>query len=618
MIHRILLLLGTALTLAACDSGSMKDRSAADGGQKTKQAGSVVAAPSPAGQSSTARVALVMGNNQYTNLPDTKQLASPVADATDVAAALKGLGYTLVTGKAVTDAGKDAMLTATESFAQEARNAEAAVFYFSGHGVQVGEDNYLLPSDVPTLTGMSVLKNRTVLLRDAVMVALEEAGVRNKAIILDCCRDNPFAAQLELALAQVGKNIRTKSVGEITGYGPGFYLAFATSPGFTAEDGNGERNSPFTAAMLKSLPGGAGKDIDFFFRDVKLLLGQEQVSWTNHSLNSSFALARATVAREEAKLAAAPAMSESEIKRQIAEGVAAELARRQAMAPAPPAAITPPSSPPLTSTPSTSPLPSTSSTSTTEPKAGATMTVSLPGGEKMVFCYCPPGTFTMGSPASEEDRSEDEAQVPVRISKGYWMARTEVTQGQWEAVMGSNPSYFKGSKDLPVEKVSWEEVQAFIAKLNGLVSVPGGLKLTLPTEAQWEYACRAGTESAFAYGDTLTSVQANFDGENPYGSTKKGVYLGKTVKVGSYAASAWGLQDMHGNVYEWCLDAWDGNSKYIGGTDRVGTAGSYRVVRGGSWLLSGRFCRSAFRVRSEPGFRGSGLGFRLASVPAER
>jgi hypothetical protein len=251
------------------------------------------------------RVALVIGNNKYANLSENRQLTSPVADATDVAAALKALGYTLISGGAVTDASKDTMLNATEAFAKAAKNAEGAVFYYSGHGVQVGEDNYLLPSDAPHLTGISVLRNRTVLLRDSVMVALEESGAKNKVIILDCCRDNPFAAQLDTAMSQVGKSVSTKSVGQISGYGSGFYLAFATSPGTTADDGNGQRNSPFTSAMLKSFPTSAGKDIDFFFRDVKKLLGVEQVSWTNHSLNDSFALALAGM---EKSLPPAPAV----------------------------------------------------------------------------------------------------------------------------------------------------------------------------------------------------------------------------------------------------------------------------------------------------------------------
>lgn len=242
--------------------------------------------------SAAERVALVIGNNRYANLPDSRQLASPVADATDVASALKALGYTLITGSAITDASRDSITSATEEFAAAARGAEAAVFYFSGHGVQVGEDNYLLPTDTPKLNGLSMLKGRTVLLRDSVMVALEEAGAKTKIIILDCCRDNPFASQLQAAIASLGKSIKTKSVGEITGYGPGFYLAFATSPGQTAADGNGERNSPFTAAMLKALPTSAAKDIDFYFRDVKALLPDDQVSWTNHSIKGEFSLSR--------------------------------------------------------------------------------------------------------------------------------------------------------------------------------------------------------------------------------------------------------------------------------------------------------------------------------------
>ena len=236
------------------------------------------------------RVALVIGNNSYTELPERMQLTSPVADATDVAAALKALGYVIITGQALTDASREAITTATEKFAAESKGAEAAVFFYSGHGVQVGEDNYLLPTDTPKLTGMSMLKNRGVLLRDSIMVGLEEAGAKTKVVILDCCRDNPFSAQLEAALSGIGKSVKTKSVGEITGYGPGFYLAFATSPGTTASDGNGQRNSPFTAAMLDAIPQSASKDIDFFFRDVKGKLGADQVSWTNHSLTDSFSL----------------------------------------------------------------------------------------------------------------------------------------------------------------------------------------------------------------------------------------------------------------------------------------------------------------------------------------
>lgn len=237
------------------------------------------------------RVALVMGVNNYKELSAQRQLTSPVHDAQDVAAALSCIGYTLVTGAAVVEADRATMLKAAETFAAQARSAEAAVFYYSGHGVQIGEDNYLLPSDMPKPDGISKLNNHAILLRNTVMVALEESGVKTKVIVLDCCRDNPFSAELEIALSTVGrKNMRTKSLGEITGYGPGFYLAFATSPGQTAADGNGQRNSPFTAAFLKAIPVSANEDIDFFFRNVKSLLPRDQVSWTNHSITERFAL----------------------------------------------------------------------------------------------------------------------------------------------------------------------------------------------------------------------------------------------------------------------------------------------------------------------------------------
>ena len=225
----------------------------------------------------------------------------------------------------------------------------------------------------------------------------------------------------------------------------------------------------------------------------------------------------------------------------------------------------------------------------------------------------------MGSPKTEEGRTDDEDQVPVQITRGYWLAQTECTQGQWEALMGSNPSNFKGSKNLPVEQVSWYDAQGLITKLNEAVRLPDGWTFSLPTEAQWEYACRAGKPGAFAFGDTLTSQQANFDGNFPYPSTStsKGSYLEKTTDVAHYSANAWGLYDMHGNVLEWCKDEWDGKSKLIGGRNPESQTGSFRVFRGGSWYGYGRGCRSAYRDRYVPAFRCDDLGFRVAAVPTE-
>ena len=222
-----------------------------------------------------------------------------------------------------------------------------------------------------------------------------------------------------------------------------------------------------------------------------------------------------------------------------------------------------------------------------------------------------PGTFLMGSPAGEADRDDDEVQHHVTLTKAFWLGKYEVTQGQWKAVMGDNPSNFTGD-GLPVEKVSWEDAMEFCGKLDRMDgNKPRGYVYSLPTEAQWEYACRAGTTTATAYGESLSSRQANFDGDNPYGGAPKGPYLSKTTPVGSYRPNAWGFYDMHGNVREWCQDRY-GDYPGSSVSDPEGpSTGASRVGRGGSWGNVGRYCRSADRDGSGPGLRDSSLGFRL-------
>jgi formylglycine-generating enzyme required for sulfatase activity len=181
--------------------------------------------------------------------------------------------------------------------------------------------------------------------------------------------------------------------------------------------------------------------------------------------------------------------------------------------------------------------------------------------------------------------------------------------------MGANPSHFTGSTQLPVERVSWDDVQGFLGNLNRAGGLPAGWKWALPTEAQWEYACRAGTTTVFSFGDSLSSREANFNGDYPYGGASEGPYLEKTVGVGSYAANAWGLHDMHGNVWEWCADWYD--KTLTGGADPDGpNTGVYRVIRGGSWGNYAANCRAASRNRNDPGHRSNYLGFRPALVPS--
>jgi formylglycine-generating enzyme len=225
----------------------------------------------------------------------------------------------------------------------------------------------------------------------------------------------------------------------------------------------------------------------------------------------------------------------------------------------------------------------------------------------MKFVWIPPGTFLMGSPKDEIGREDDEAQHKVTLTKGFCMGAHLVTQEQWQSVMGSNPSHFKGEKDLPVEQVSWEDCQEFIKKLRERDKKP----YRLPTEAEWEYACRAGTTTPFYFGATISTDQANYDGNHIYGNGKKGMCRQKTTPVGIFPANAWGLYDTHGNLWEWCQD-WFGDYPQNDVDDPQGPdAGQYRVLRGGSWYDTPGYCRSAFSYRNEPGNRNFNCGLRV-------
>jgi formylglycine-generating enzyme required for sulfatase activity/tRNA A-37 threonylcarbamoyl transferase component Bud32 len=222
-----------------------------------------------------------------------------------------------------------------------------------------------------------------------------------------------------------------------------------------------------------------------------------------------------------------------------------------------------------------------------------------------------PGTFEMGSSSG----SFDETPHAVTLTQGYWLGKYEVTQAEWERVMGSNPSRYKGGGK-PVESVSWTDVTSFCDKLTALERkagrLPAGMAYQLPTEAQWEYACRAGTKTAFSFGDELTAKDAN------YAYDGFGTGLQRTSDVGEYPANGWGFHDMHGNVWEWCAD-WYGDYPAGAARDPVGPAdGSSRVLRGGSWLHTADPARSAFRFRSEPAYGNFSLGFRLSLRPASK
>ncbi len=234
------------------------------------------------------------------------------------------------------------------------------------------------------------------------------------------------------------------------------------------------------------------------------------------------------------------------------------------------------------------------------------------GDVPLEMIYVPSGTFMMGSPDNEKERSDSEGpQHRVNVPE-FWVGKYQVTQAQWQVVMGNNPSSFKGNNH-PVENVSWENAEDFCQKLAQMT----GKAFRLPSEVEWEYACRAGTTTPFAFGDSLASTQANFNGNYPYGGAVKGPYLKSTAPVGSYAHNAFGLYDMHGNVWEWCQD-WFADD-YYQQCEKQGTVidptgpekGQSRALRGGSWGLNGRNCRSADRNWLEPGDLNLKFGLRV-------
>jgi len=265
-----------------------------------------------------------------------------------------------------------------------------------------------------------------------------------------------------------------------------------------------------------------------------------------------------------------------------------------------------------------------------EPEIGTNRIVTNTIGMKLA--RIPAGTFAMGSPRGEAERVENEERHEVTITKPFYLGEYEVTQPQYVAVMkgvrdANNRSTFQAD-NLPVENVEWKMAKVFCEQLSARPEeVEAKRKYRLPTEAEWEYACRAGTATAFHVGDSLSSTQANFNGEYPAGGGETGKYLRRTAPVGSYPPNAFGLYDMHGNVSEWCSD-WYDPEYYLNSPeedplgppfgvvstkfDNNGNQNFFVVIRGGSWLDDGRGCRSAYRYRAMPNTQYRLIGFRVA------
>jgi formylglycine-generating enzyme required for sulfatase activity len=249
----------------------------------------------------------------------------------------------------------------------------------------------------------------------------------------------------------------------------------------------------------------------------------------------------------------------------------------------------------------------------------------LGAGVELDMVLIPGGSFMMGSPEDELGRSDNESPQHLVTIKPFFMGKYPITQAQWKAIavlpqvdqqLDPDPSYFKGS-DRPVEKISWYDAVEFCDRL----SHQTGRKYRLPSEAEWEYACRAGTTTPFHFGETISTDLANYNGNHTYRTGSKGIHRGETMPSGSFGvANAFGLYDMHGNVWEWCADRWhpnyqsapsDGSTWINNHNQNKSDSQNYRLLRGGSWNLLPGFCRSAVRSFNYPGSLNYSFGFRL-------
>jgi formylglycine-generating enzyme required for sulfatase activity len=257
-------------------------------------------------------------------------------------------------------------------------------------------------------------------------------------------------------------------------------------------------------------------------------------------------------------------------------------------------------------------------------------------GPSLTMLWIPPGRFWMGSPEDEPERRTNEGPQHLVQLQGFFLAQNPITQAQWREVaqwrpnrgertwnqkLDSNPSRFKGDQR-PVEQVSWDDAMEFCRRL----SQRTGRHYTLPSEAQWEYACRAGTTTPFHWGATISTKLANYDGSEVYGNGEKGVYRQQTTDVFSFPANPWGLHDMHGNVLEWCADHWHDNYEgapedgraWIDAKDKESDdTMRFRLLRGGSWDVLPAGCRSAFRNNGRPDGRDDDIGFRVCCLPQD-
>lgn len=529
-------------------------------------------------QAQKSRLALVIGNSEYGSM----SLRNPVNDARLVGDSLKKIGFQTTIKENLRLA---EMKAAILNFAAQIPSGGVGLFYYAGHGIQLGGRNFLIPTDFNA--AQSDVSKQALEVDELLKTMTGKSGLN--IVILDACRNAPegFTASNKPGLAE----IRSAPIGT--------FIAFSTAPGKTAKDGTGE-NSPYSEALAGNLRLRPSRLEDVFIRtriQVDAQTGGQQTPWENSSIRTTFYFTEDTFADTT------------------------------------PTNILPVISGSLGGLPNISvAVPILNETGRQIGTANKTISYFAENKIGLEMAQIRGGNFLMGTNWSEIEKAYGDAKVnqdeltqatiasempqhKVNIN-GFFMSRYEITQAQWQAVMGNLPNNipldFRGA-DLPIINVSWRQANDFCQKLSLLT----GKIYRLPSEAEWEFAAKAGTDAPFGFGKSITSNLANYMATVPYLSAMKGEYRQSLVAVGSLKAfNSFGLADMHGNVWEWTADNWSDDY------DNSPTDGSawetddedyrlYRVMRGGSWNSIGNNCRAASR-RKQPQMTGSTkIGFRV-------
>jgi formylglycine-generating enzyme required for sulfatase activity len=535
------------------------------------------------------RIALVIGNKDYKT--SVGPLVNPLNDAHLVAGALKSVGFDVL--KPVENATRTDMLRAINAFASALKSAgsDAVGFlYYSGHGAASQGENYLIPIDV-TEASTDELRILGVKQSEVLDILRTEAPNAAHYLVFDACRNNlqggARGAKGFVAVEQQN----------------GVLVAFSTAPGKTAQD-TGSGSGPYAAALATELVKPGQTDLIMFHNvriDVIDKTKRDQVPWFEDGIERRerpvFALATSGVKPTQ---------------------VSPTSGTTQVAVVGPPISVAPPSGPC-----GNTPVNVSWSSRSAQPLSSAEECALKP---KDVFKECdkcpemvvvPAGSFMMGSPENEEDRSKDESpQHRVTFSQPFAVGKFSITFDEWDACAAdggcnnykpSDEGWGRGSR--PVINVSWDDAKAYVAWL----SRKSGKYYRLLSEAEREYITRAATTTPFWWGSSISTGQANYNGNYTYGSGAKGELRQKTVPVDSFQPNPWGLYQVHGNVYDWVEDCYHDTFDGAPPNGSAWTGGDckYRVLRGGSWYIVPRYLRAASRGRYPIDVRVSLLGFRL-------